>query len=375
MKVCCVSGNGKNGNWKTDPMTVEHLSASLDVRTYTSADLSSCRSRLEEYLARGTMVHLSRHPAWLTILERAQHQIPYCLEALEGERTRGFLALAHVRSYLFGQFLVSLPYINYGGPIADDEATAARLVDHAVQLADRLKVRYLELRSEAARPHPALNQTRTDKVHMRLALPSAAGQLWDNLDAKVRNQVRKGQKSDLKVVWGTHDLLDDFYTVFAQNMRDLGTPVFGRALFYHTLQELGDRAELCVVRAGARPIASALLLHGWGVTEVPSASSLRRFNHTCANMLMYWQLLQRAVERKQVCFDFGRSSKDSNTLRFKKQWGAEPVQAEWQYYSHGGAIPDMRHENPRYQRAIRIWQRLPVWLTRWIGPSIVRGIP
>ena len=122
-------------------------------------------------------------------------------------------------------------------------------------------------------------------------------------------------------------------------------------------------------------MAAALLLHGWGITEVPSASSLREFNPTCANMLMYWHLLERSVQRQQAFFDFGRSSEDSPTFRFKKQWGALPAQAEWQYSLRAGSVSDMRPDNPRYQRLIRLWQRLPVRLTRWLGPWVVRGIP
>jgi FemAB-related protein (PEP-CTERM system-associated) len=300
---------------------------------------------------------------------------PYCLEAVEDGQTRGFLALAYVKSFLFGRFLVSLPYLNYGGPVADDDAVSELLIDRAVELADDLSVRYLELRHELPIAHPQLKDTRTDKVNMRLDLPATPGTLWDELDAKVRNQVRKGQKSDLVVSWGGRDQLSAFYAVFSRNMRDLGTPVYGKRLFRAILDQFPERAEICVVRAGNLPVGGALLLHGWGVSEVPSASTLRSHNHTCANMLMYWHLLERAVQRGQHTFDFGRSSHDSPTMRFKKQWGASPANSEWQFYLRSGQVGGMQKENPRYQRFIRIWQRLPVMLTRLIGPRIVRGIP
>jgi FemAB-related protein (PEP-CTERM system-associated) len=326
-------------------------------------------------LADGPLMELSRHPAWLIVLASSLRHAPYCLEALDGERTCGFLALAEVRSLLFGRFLVSLPYLNYGGPIADDEASAKLLIDHAVALADSLGVRYLELRHELATAHPALKHSRTDKVHMRLDLPASVAQLWNEFDAKVRNQVRKGEKSDLTVSWGGLDQLPHFYAVFCHNMRDLGTPVYGQALFAAILEQFRDRVEICIVRAGKVPVAAALLTHGWGVTEVPSASSLRSYNHTSANMLMYWHLLQRAVERGQDVFDFGRSSQDSPTMRFKKQWGASPSPSEWQFYLRRGELGGMQKESPRYQRMIRIWQRLPLSVTRLLGPAIVRGIP
>jgi FemAB-related protein (PEP-CTERM system-associated) len=187
--------------------------------------------------------------------------------------------------------------------------------------------------------------------------------------------VRKGQKSQLTVHWGGEDLLDDFYAVFSRNMRDLGTPVYGRDLFRSVLAVFPNQSELCVVRAGSQAVAAALLLHGWGITEVPSASSLREFNSSNANMLMYWHLLERAIGRGQSIFDFGRSTVDGNTFRFKAQWGAEPHTASWQHYVRRGSPLEMRPNHPKHQRRIRIWQRLPVGLTRLIGPAIVRGIP
>src|SRR5207249_4581359 len=121
------------------------------------------------------------------------------------------------------------------------------------------------------------------KVHMRLALQQKAGQLWAGFDAKVRNQVRRAQKNSLSAVWGGEELLPEFYDVFSRNMRDLGTPVYGRSLFRAVLRHLPGDAELCVVRLDRKAVAAGLLLHGRGVSEVPSASSLRAFNATNAN--------------------------------------------------------------------------------------------
>jgi len=124
-----------------------------------------------------------------------------------------------------------------------------------------------------------------------------------------------------------------------------------------------------------RGVAGALLLHGWGVTEVPTASALKEYNASNVNMLMYHRLLCRAVERGQRVFDFGRSTTEGSTFKFKKQWGAAPHPAAWQYCVLEGEVSEMRPDNPRYQRAIRLWQKLPVALTRRVGPFIVRGIP
>jgi FemAB-related protein (PEP-CTERM system-associated) len=210
---------------------------------------------------------------------------------------------------------------------------------------------------------------------MRLGLPATADELWTQLKAKVRNQIRKGERQEFEVVWGRLELLDDFYQVFSRNMRDLGTPVFGRPLFEHMLLEFGEQSEICVLRDGGKPIAAGILVHGNRVTEVPSASSLREYNTSNANMWMYWQLLRRTVERGQKVFDFGRSSIDSNTFRFKEQWGAKPEPSVWQYFVRQGDADQMRPSRGRFRPFIQIWRRLPVPITRWIGPAIVRGIP
>lgn len=344
-----------------------------------------CDVRVGEYAGLFAMSgekSLSRHPAWLAILQNALRHVPHCIEGHWEGKLRAILPLVAVRSRLFGSFLVSLPYLNTGGVIAcrscsDEErgALSRALTDEAIALAESYDVRFLELRNERPQSHTQLTETLSNKVHMRLPLTASADELWSHLSAKVRNQVRKGQKHNLTVNWGRAELLRDFYVVFSRNMRDLGTPVYGRALFEQILLQFPEQAELCVVRSEGLPLAVALLLHGDGTSEVPSASSLREHNSSNANMLMYWHLLERSIQRGQQTFDFGRSSPDSGTYRFKEQWGAQPVAASWQYYLRRGTQQDMRPENSKYRRLIRLWQRLPVPITRWIGPAIVRGIP
>lgn len=333
------------------------------------------RKRIAEFLAsRNGPLHVLS-PAWMEILRSGLQQRPYYLEARAGDKTVGVLPLAHVKSWLFGRYLVSLPYINHAGPLADDSQTMTLLIDQAVELADQLDVKYLELRNRTEVEHPKLTEMRTSKVLMWRELPATADELWASLKPEVRNQVRKGEKAELTVDWGGGELIDPFYEVFSRNMRDLGTPVFGKRLFEAMRAALGDGAEFCVVRLKGLPIAAAVLLHGPGFTEVPSASSLREHNKTCANMLLYHRLLVRAIERGQKVFDFGRSSPDSGTFKFKKQWGAAPQPSVWQYYVRKGDISDVRPDNPKYRRKIELWKKLPLWLTRLIGPRIIRGVP
>ncbi|MHB8952416.1 MAG: FemAB family XrtA/PEP-CTERM system-associated protein [Pirellulaceae bacterium] len=339
------------------------------------AALNEHMTRWKEYVGGRGEQSLNRCPAWLAVLAHGLKHEPYCIEASVGERLVGLLPLAYVKSLLFGKFLVSLPYLNSGGVLADSDQVSGLLIDRAVELADELRVQHLELRHEVLRPHPALTHCLTSKVHMRLALPGSSDDLWKQLHFKVRNKVRKGEKQGFTIHWGSTELLTDFYDVFSHNMCDLGTPVFSRRLFSAILHEFPGQAELCVVRADGTAVATALLMHGEGVTETPSASSLRAFGTTNVNDWMYWQLLQRAVNRGQCIFDFGRSTIDSNTYVFKKKWGALAHPAVWQYYVRRGTPGDMRRENGKYDRFISCWQKLPLGLTRLLGPPIVRGIP
>jgi FemAB-related protein (PEP-CTERM system-associated) len=312
---------------------------------------------------------------WLTVLERGLQHEPFLCEAKQGGVTAGVLPLGLVKSSIFGRFLVSLPYVNSAGVVATTQDVACRLIDRAVELADEHDVRYLELRNEQEIAHPALTHKNDTKVLMRLALPPTVEELWAGFKSKLRSQIRAGEKHEFEITWGSEERLNEFYGVFSHNMRDLGTPVYSRNLFAEMLLRFGDQAEICVVRLQGITVAAAFLVHGEYSSEVPSASSLRKYNTTNANMVMYWHLLKRAIERGKQQFDFGRSSQDSNTYRFKKQWGAQPSRSVWQYYLRRGTISDMRPDSAKFRLATRVWQKLPVSLTRWIGPPIVRGIP
>jgi serine/alanine adding enzyme len=354
------------------------LNDSIEIQTYRPEDLAGQRMLHDSCSGAADREIASRQEdglRWLQVLQQGLQHIPYLLTASADGDTIGALPLALVKSPFFGRFLVSLPYVNAAGAITHTSAAACQLVDRAVALADELDVRYLELRHEQELAHPALTHKNESKVLMRLKLPKTVEQLQNSFKSKLRSQIRSGEKHAFEIRFGAHDCLDDFYDVFSRNMRDLGTPVYSRRFFAAILAQFPGRAELCVLRLDGKPVAGALLTHAETITEVPSASSLRAFNSTNANMVMYWNLLRRAVERGQQTFDFGRSTIDSNTYRFKKQWGAEPSPSVWQYYLRRGTIGDMRPENSRFGLAIQAWRRLPVWVTRLVGPSIVRGIP
>lgn len=210
---------------------------------------------------------------------------------------------------------------------------------------------------------------------MHLPLHADAESQWASLDRKVRNQIRKAEKSGLTVEDGGASLVPEFHTVFARNMRDLGTPVYARRFFDEILHAFPDEARVFVVRHGRRPVAASITLTDRGTTEVPWASSLREMNDKAPNMLLYWAMLRLAIDRGSRRFDFGRSSPGAGTYRFKEQWGARPVPLVWEYAGLSGELPDLSPANPKYRLAIAVWQRLPLSITKVVGPHLVRHLP
>jgi serine/alanine adding enzyme len=288
----------------------------------------------------------------------------------------GVLPLVRLQSRLFGDFLVSMPYFNYGGALAREAETSEELMRRAAALAQEIGVSHAEFRDATARAGGW--PTRTDKVAMYLALPTSEELLWKQVGPKIRAQVRRPHKDAraIEVERGGLDLLTDFYHVFATNMRDLGTPVYSRTFFHEILRRLPESSRLLVVRVAGRPAAAAFLLQGRERMEIPWASSLRAYNGIGVNMLLYWEALKFSIERRCPAFDFGRSSVDSGTYRFKRQWGAEPRQLYWHYWLRTGAQPPkLNPDNPRYRLAIRLWQKLPLAIANRLGPPIVRNLP
>jgi serine/alanine adding enzyme len=311
---------------------------------------------------------------WRRVFEAGLgHRCPYLI-ARRGRRIVGVLPLVEVRSRLFGTALSSLPYVNYGGLLAIDADVNAALAASAAALAtDRACSCVLfRHRSRLLPDRPV----RTHKVTMLLELPASVDDLWNGLDRKVRNQIRKAEKSGVAVASGGVELLDEFYRIFAVNMRDLGTPVYGRALFRSILEQFPADARLHLARLNGEPIAGALSYAFRNWIEVPSASSLRAHRSLCPNHLLYWSVLREAIGERRVVFDFGRSTPQDGTYQFKEQWGARPLELPWEYMlSAGASLPTDDRHSPRYERLIAAWKRLPVPLATRIGPSIARLIP
>jgi FemAB-related protein (PEP-CTERM system-associated) len=325
---------------------------------------------------------VTQHPAatayhtwrWRHIFHRAFNlQTEYLIARREGDVV-GVLPLVVFRSWLFGRFAVSLPFVNYGGVIASDDDSARALLGRATDVARDAGLAHVELRHQSRR-YPAL-PCKQHKVAMTLALPASIDEAWTGLDRKVRNQVRKAEKSGLTIESGGRDLIPDFYRVFAHNMRDLGTPVYSRRLFEEVCAEFPEAARVFLVKHQQTTVAAGVTLRHRNTVEVPWASSLAAYRAMCPNNLLYWRVIEWAIDNGIPSLDFGRSTPDEGTYHFKQQWGAVPQALYWEYVLVGRPeLPDQSPKNPRFSRAIAVWRRLPVGVTRAIGPLLVRNIP
>jgi FemAB-related protein (PEP-CTERM system-associated) len=317
---------------------------------------------------------LAHRWGWREVLTASFRVQPFYLIARQDDRIVGVLPAALQASRLFGRFMISLPWLDYGGPLADSPETARVLTERLSAIAAEGGCRFVEMRAVRS-PLPDLTE-KTDKREFLLSLEGGEDGVWESFDARARNQVRKGQKSGLQAVLGGEELLDDFYRIFSRNMRDLGTPVWPRSLFSEIFRVFKNESQIALVTHENRPIAGALVLHYAGTSAVPSASSYREYRSLCPNNALYWEVIRACIGRGSRLFDFGRSTRGSGTYHFKKQWVREPRPQTWQYRLLTiDRLPELNPNNPRFKLAIAVWKRLPLGVANFIGPKIVTKLP
>lgn len=311
---------------------------------------------------------------WKTVIEQSfGHQTRYFLAMKEGEVV-GLLPLAILKSRLFGRSVVSLPFLNYGGLLANNVQAEELLVSAASRLATEEGAQSVELRHWNA--HGLGLTPKQHKVTMLLPLASDVDTQWKHFDPKVRNQIRKAGKSGLTVQVGGKEFLSDFYAMFARNMRDLGTPVYGRIFFESILQVFPLHTRIFVVKYREMTIAAGLSTIFKETMEVPWAGSLLEHRSLCPNMLLYWEAIQFGIQQGMKTFDFGRSTSGEGTYRFKAQWGAKAHPLVWEYWTKDGApLPNISPSNAKFSLAIKLWKKLPLPVANLLGPCIVRAIP
>jgi FemAB-related protein (PEP-CTERM system-associated) len=323
-----------------------------------------------------TVCHLS---GWLQSLERTWHHRSHALVAADGTLVRGVLPLVHMRSRLFGSMLVSTPTAIYGGALAPDPGDRRALVAEARRLATELKVDYLELRDHRPREITLDDvgfQRQDLYVTFDRPLLADPDQLLASFPKKIRYQVRRAHAHGLTVQTGGAELLDGFYDVYAANMRHLGTPVYPKRWFAELLSAFRARCDILLVHCGQR-IAGATLNFYFRDTVLPHyGCAMPPLLDTGVSAFMYVELMTRAAARGCTQFDFGRSKMGSGSWAFKRGWRMRERTLPYRVLLVRAArMPNLNPTNPRFKMAIRLWRRLPLPVTRILGPAVVRSIP
>lgn len=326
--------------------------------------------------------YILNHPAttihhkfeWQNILHRTYGHKSYYFYATAADGSIvGVLPVIRLTSRFFGDMMVSMPYFQRGGAIAENAEIEALLIKAAEKKANALSVKSIEYRDDIKRINMPVQQ---HKVNMVLSLPNSSEALWRNFSTKLRAQIKRPQREAPQRKFGNLELLDDFYNVYARNMRDLGSPVHSKKFIKIILESFPDNSWLVIAYHKNHAVAAALLLAYKDTMEIPLASTIRDVNRYSMNMFLYWEILQFAIKKKFKYFDFGRSTIDSGTYRFKRQWGAKQEQLYWHYWLADRAdLPSLNPDNPKFALAITVWKKMPVFITKFIGPYIVQNLP
>jgi FemAB-related protein (PEP-CTERM system-associated) len=337
-----------------------------------STEVDKSWDRFVESHPRGTVGHLS---AWGSIAREAYGHESLYLIADDGGEIAGVLPLVRISSRLFGRRLVSMPFLDYGGVLAEPErGVETALVEEALHLTGQRRAHGLGLRQFY--PEPLPYPTTSDRVTMLLELTTEEA-MWKALSSERRNRVRKGEKLGLTASWVGDEALDDFYTVYAVNMRDLGSPVHSRGFFQAMLAALPGTARILLVRdKGGRTVGAAICLFFRDTIMVPWVSSLREAFALCPNFVLYWEVIRHGCRSGYHVLDLGRSFRSAGTFEFKRQWGATPHTLPWIFLdARPGVAPPVDRDASRFDVLIRAWKRLPMPVANVLGPWIRRQVP
>ena len=311
---------------------------------------------------------------WRWVVERVFGHRAHYLLARRGERIAGVLPMFELKSRLFGHSLVSIPFAIGGGIVADDPGTARLLLDQARGLAKDLGVDYLELRSEQAVSDEMM--TKDLYVTFRTDLAEGEEALLKRMDRKRRQMMTYVSKAGFEHRVAGIEELPLFYDLFCQSMRHHGTPVYPRLFLREILDRHPADTNLFFVLHEGRPVAGVLNLMWHGVIMPFYAGADRTVRPRGVDDYLYLSIMRWGREHGFHTFDFGRSKRGTGAHAFKARWGMEEVPLAYQYHLvKAGELPNVSPANPKYQALIKVWQKLPLPVTRLVGPRIIKSIP
>lgn len=334
-------------------------------------------ARIEAFVAahpQGTPFH---RPAWLDAVAIGTGNRAIALVDEGREGIRAYLPLSEVHSPIFGRLLASTGFAVGGGLLAGEGADRRAILGAAEELALRRSCPTIELRGGALPDEDGRWVHRTDS-HCGFIRALAADDEAELLaiPRKQRAEVRKGLGNELEIETGSAERdLAAHYEVYAESVRNLGTPVFPRALFGAVLDCFGADADILTVRHQGKPVASVLSLYHRGAVMPYWGGGGRDARRLRANDRMYYELMLHARARGCSDFDFGRSKTGSGAFHFKRNWGFEPEPLTYAVWTAAGAEPrDADPASASHRLQIALWQHLPLAVANRLGPLIARGL-
>lgn len=336
--------------------------------------LDNPNSECADFVRSMPSARLCHMPEWTNMVESVFGHQGYYLVAHENGEICGVLPLMRVRSRLFGNRMISQPFSDYGGPLVKTPAALDALYRHSVELATQYGCESIEFRSTSAIPHNL--HLRNDKISMHLPLASEPKEVWKGLRPQIRNRIRKAEKSGVTVISGHREMMDEFYRVWTVRMHQLGTPCYPRKLFRGIMETFVDNSGIFLAIHDGTTVAVLFVYTFNGCVHTRWGGALREYDSVGPNYLLNWSAIEFYCRKGMKWFDFGRSTVGSGQHTFKKRWGAQPIQLCWQYWTRpDGRLRLAKPDEPRYRRKVEMWQRLPLWLTRVVGPRISCNLP
>lgn len=356
------------GNHPVNNMSASHSAngeAAVSVQRLDSGHVRQWDSFVQGH-PEATFFHLA---AWKSVIEKSFGHPGYYLYTEQEGRITGVLPLVHVSSLLFGNALISVPFCVYGGILATDPASGEALRAAACELSEELRVDYLELRNR--QPSQSGWPTKSLYVTFRKEIDPDPEVNLKNIPRKQRAMVRKGIDAGLEA--GFDEDTGDFYDIYSESVHGLGTPVFSRKYFRILKEVFGPDCEILSVKKDGRVLASVMSFYfrneilpyyGGGNADA------RRYK---GYDFMYWEVMRQACSKDITLFDYGRSKEGTGSYRFKKHWGFVPEPLHYEYYLvRAKEVPDISPANPKYRLFIDVWKRMPLSMSRILGPLLSR---
>jgi FemAB-related protein (PEP-CTERM system-associated) len=342
----------------------------LQIRLLEASDISHWDAFVNGHPF-GTPFHLL---AWKRTLEDTFGYRPYYLLATGESGLHGVLPLFLVKNAIIGKALISTPFAVYGGILANSVSDVKALHQRAVELGKELRVDYVEFRN-AHREQCATTPNVDRYVSFTQPLVAGENALLESLPRTVRNKVRKSLKQGFEMRYHSKDLRN-FEKLYAKSMRRLGTPCFPAKYFANLVRNFGEMVDVREVWLDGKPMAASLNFIYRDDMHIYYSAADADYNHLAPNTFMYFDQLRWGGDHGLKTFDFGRCKRNTGVFEFKRHWNT--VMRELPYevaLIKRKDLPNFSPVNPKFEMAIKIWRMLPLWLTRVLGPRLIRLFP